>query len=293
MPDDESAPKVPETRKMTALPKGARNIKMAIATGLAIAVIAVVLLLLGRGPFFLLILVLILLAQGEFYFATRKAGYDPATALGLTAGGVMLVGAYLKGEAAIPLVIFLALLFSFVWYMGSEARGITVSLGITLLGVAYVPLLGSFVVLMLRMPAGAEGSDGRGIAIVAAGAAALYDVFAYAGGYRWGRRRLSPAISPSKTVEGALIATVGILVAAVLLAPVFGPWSRWQAAVLGLLIAVFAPLGDLFESLIKRDLGIKDMGTIFPGHGGALDRFDAILFAAPAAYLSLRIFGLY
>lgn len=282
--------------------RSGRNLKLAIATGLTLAALAFGLLALGPQAFFVLVFVMILLAQGEFYLATRKAGYDPATALGLVAGAVLLLGSFLRGEAAATLVIFLTVVFSFVWYMGSSpsrpsegerAGSLMSSFGITLLGVAYIPLMGSFVALMLRMAPGIDGDDGRGAVLVALGAAALYDVFAYAGGSRFGKRKLAPQISPGKTVEGALIASVGVTILAAALSPLFGPWNPVQGAVFGLAASLAAPLGDLFESLMKRDLGIKDMGSVFPGHGGALDRFDAILFTAPVAYLTLRLFGLY
>lgn len=264
-----------------------RNLKVAIAAGLTLAALAIGALVLGTGPFFALAVVLILIAQGEFYLAVRKAGYDPATALGLVAGLMLLVAAYFRGEAAIPLVLFLTVVFIFVWFMAGGSRSnIVISAGVTLLGVAYAPLLGAFAGLILRRP------DGRGLMLALIGAAALYDVFAYAGGSRWGRRPLAAAISPRKTVEGALVATAAILVLGTIIVPYLGPWNRAQALLFSALICFFAPVGDLVESMFKRDLGIKDMGALIPGHGGALDRLDAILFCAPAAYLSLKVFGI-
>lgn len=266
---------------------GGRNLKLAIATGLTLAAIAIGLLILGPGPFMGFALVMILLAQGEFYAVARSAGYDPATALGLVAGAVLLIGTYVRGETAASLILFLAITFSLVWYMASESKvNIVRSLSVTILGIAYPPLLGSFVALLLK-------DYPRPVLVTGLGAAALYDVFAYAAGSKWGRRQLAPTISPSKTVEGAVVATIVIVVLATLFAPLLGPWNFLQAAILGLMVSVAAPFGDLFESLLKRDLGIKDTSRVFPGHGGALDRFDAILFAAPATYLSLLIFGLH
>lgn len=263
-----------------------RNLALAIATGLTLAAIALGLLLLGPGPFMGFITAMILLAQGEFYSITRKAGYDPATALGLVAGAVLVIGTYMRGENAAALILFLSVMFSFVWYMASETRRRLVdSLSVTILGIVYPALLGSFVALVLK-------DYPRPVLLAGLGAAALYDVFAYAAGSRWGSRPLAPSISPKKTVEGALVSTVGIVFLATLIAPLLGPWNFAQAAVMGLMVAVAAPFGDLFESLIKRDLQIKDTSGLFPGHGGALDRFDAILFAAPATYLSLLVFGL-
>lgn len=268
--------------------KAGRNLKLAIATGLTLAALVIGLLYLGPPYFFALAFVVILIAQGEFYSATRKAGYDPATALGLVAGAVMLAGVFFKGPQAAGLVLFLSLTFCFVWYIAHESRdGVIVNIGVTMLGIAYIPMLGSFAGLLARRP-----GDSLGVTLTMIGAAAFYDIFAYAGGSRFGKTPLAPAVSPKKTREGALIATVGIIVMAALVAPLLGPWSPAQGALLGVLVAATAPLGDLFESMIKRDLGIKDMGAIFPGHGGALDRIDAILFTAPAIYISLAIHGL-
>ncbi|MGH2812373.1 MAG: phosphatidate cytidylyltransferase [Actinomycetota bacterium] len=265
-----------------------RPLKIAIAAGLTLAALAIGTLILGSGPFFVLAAMMVLIAQGEFYLAARKGGHAPATALGLMAGAVLLFGAYFRGETAVALVLFLTALFAFVWYLaGDLTRPVFSSVAITMLGVAYPPLLGVFAALILRRP-----DDGRGIMLAMIGAAAIYDVLAYAGGSRFGRRALAPTISPRKTAEGAAVASIGVLMLGTLLAPLLGPWSFPQAFVFSALICLGAPVGDLVESLIKRDLGIKDMGGLIPGHGGSLDRLDGILFCAPAAYFSLVIFGI-
>jgi phosphatidate cytidylyltransferase len=252
-----------------------------------LAVLLLGLLFIARGAFFGLIFVVLLLAQSEFYAAARKGGHNPATALGLVAGAVLLAAAYLRGESAAALVVPLFVVFLFVWYLSSDGRAnVMTDIAVTLLGVVYIPLLGSFFALMVKR------ADGPGVVIATIGATAVYDVLAFAGGSLWGRRPLALAISPNKTLEGFGFATVALVILGTAIAPLLGPWNLAQALVFSLTICVAAPLGDLFESMIKRDLGIKDMGSIFPGHGGALDRIDAILFTGPAAYLSLRVFGL-
>lgn len=276
-----------DTIKPSAESPQGRNLRLAIASGLTLAALVVGLLYLGAGPFFGLAFILILIAQGEFYLATRKAGHNPATALGLAAGGLLMIGVYFRGPPAAGVVLFLTLVFCVVWYMAVESRtNLTANVGITILGVLYIPLLGSFAALL------ASRSDGRGVTIMALAGAALYDVYAYAAGSRFGRHPLAPSISPNKTREGAAIATAGIMITSLLAAPRLGPWSVGQAAFLGLFIAIAAPIGDLFESMLKRDLGVKDMGTLIPGHGGALDRIDAMLFVAPVVYFSLKLFGI-
>jgi phosphatidate cytidylyltransferase len=149
----------------------------------------------------------------------------------------------------------------------------------------YVPLLASFALLLLAFP----GDLGRNVFLVMLGLAVLYDVIAYAVGTLWGNRPLAPTISPNKSWEGVIGATLGILIVSLAIVPAIEPFTSSRAVGLALVLAVVAPLGDLVESAIKRDLGVKDMGTILPGHGGILDRIDAILFAAPAAYYFLQL----
>ena len=289
----------PATEVVPPATVGGRNLRVAIITGVGLAALVLILIAIGPLPFFLLALVVLLMAQAEFYVSVRKGGYSPAGALGLVAGGVLLVGTFTRGEAAAGLVLFLTIVFSFVWFLAHEKRGsVLADISVTLLGVAYVPLLGSFVGLILRrgLNEGCTVSsitcDGRGIVIAVIGAAALYDVFAYAAGSKFGKRAMAPRISPRKTIEGALIATVAMLIVGPPIASWLGPWNYGQAMVFVLLACVAATMGDLAESMLKRDLDIKDMGAIFPGHGGALDRLDAILFVLLAGYLTLRLFGL-
>lgn len=272
---------------------GGRNLKLAIVTGVALAGTVVGLLAFDPRAFFALAAVLMLVGQGELYVAARKAGRAPAAALGLVAGAVLLAGVFLRGEQSAGLILFLTLLLSFVWYMasGTPGRGGRVAdpaseIAVTLLGVVYVPLLGSFAGLIALRP------DGRGVIVAMILATAVYDIAAYAGGSRFGRRRLAPTISPNKSVEGAICATVATLLVGTAGAVLLGSWSVAQAVLFSLLVCVAAPLGDLVESMIKRDFGIKDMGTLLPGHGGILDRIDALLFVAPATYLSLKAFGI-
>ena len=149
-------------------------------------------------------------------------------------------------------------------------------------------VLGAFAALILKIPT--QGVSILGVAIVAAVARDSGGFFI---GRSMGRTPLS-AISPNKTVEGlvggVLSALVAVFFVAVLLG--FGPFSAGQALVFGLFTALVDPLGDLAESLFKRDLGLKDMGSILPQHGGILDRFDGMLFVLPTAYYVCRVLGL-
>jgi phosphatidate cytidylyltransferase len=111
----------------------------------------------------------------------------------------------------------------------------------------------------------------------------------YVIGSQFGKTRLAPAISPNKTVEGLIGGMAASIVVALVVVNRITPWNELtDALALGITVAIMAPLGDLCESMLKRDLGVKDFGTLLPGHGGILDRFDAILFCLPAVYYLAR-----
>lgn len=199
-----------------------------------------------------------------------------------------MAGAYNRGEAAALFGVFLAMALVLPWYMAAPQkvrRGTVTNAGATLLGVVYVPFLASFALIILRIP----GDTGRNLLLTVLGLTVLYDVCAFAIGSLWGNRPLAPTISPKKSWEGAIGATFVLLLVALAIVPSIEPFTAARAVGLALVIAVAAPLGDLVESALKRDLGLKDMGSLLPGHGGVLDRVDSILFAAPAAWYFIRL----
>jgi phosphatidate cytidylyltransferase len=267
----------------------ARNLTAAFASGILLALAVIVLLAIDKGPFVVFAGAVILLGQAEFYAVMRARRFQPATLLGLVCGGLIIAGAYLRGPSAVTFGLFLAMGLTVLWYMAAPAptrRNTTLNAGATILGTVYVPFLASFAILLLTFP----GNLGRNAFLVVVGLTILYDVCAYAIGTLWGSRPLAPTISPQKSWEGAIGATFVLLLVALAIVPSIDPFDAPGRAVgLALVIAVAAPLGDLVESALKRDLGVKDMGTILPGHGGVLDRIDAILFAAPAAYWFLQL----
>jgi phosphatidate cytidylyltransferase len=277
----------PPRREAEPPSDGGRDVPQAIFVGVAFAVVAIILMKLGAGFTMILVEAVIVVAGIEFLNAARRGGYRPATLLGLAAIAAYPLAVYWRGEAAMPLVLFLALVFTLLWYMlgvGGDVSAISNS-GVTLLGVAYVGLLGSFAALLLDIPI-----QGVSIFLVTIVAGVFYDVGGFFVGRQFGRTPLS-TVSPNKTVEGLVggmaVAVVAVLFTAVLLG--FGPFSFGQALVFGVALAVAAPLGDLAESLMKRDLGIKDMGSLLPSHGGLLDRFDSMLFVLPTAYYMVRV----
>jgi phosphatidate cytidylyltransferase len=265
-----------------------RNVPAAFLTGLVLAVLAVGSLAIAAGAFAIVAGIIVLWAQGEFYRALQKQHHQPATALGLVSGVLVLAAGYFRGEAAMLAMFVLSMFATFVWYMAVPAqhrKNVAANVGLTVLGVAYVPLLASYALAML------EGPDGRAVTVAVIGLTFVYDTAAFIVGSWWGSRPLAPTISPKKSIEGLVGATLVVIAVSVGIVPnavdILNTLGR--AAGLAVVVAIFAPLGDLAESLLKRDLGLKDMGSILPGHGGVLDRIDSVLFVAPAAYFFMRL----
>lgn len=264
-----------------------RNVPVAVGVGLVLAVGALIIFKLGPAPTVVLATVILGLAGYEYFGAVQRSGFRPATLLGLAAVVGLPLATYWKGEAAIPAIVFLVFLFGIVWFLtGRGTRGRpTANLGITLLGVVWIGVLGSFAGLVLAIPA-----QGVSILLLAVVATVANDVGGFFFGRAMGRSPLT-TVSPNKTVEGLIggMASTVFLVFVVAVLFGVGPFGAGKALLLAIALAVVAPLGDLAESLFKRDLGLKDFGSLLPQHGGILDRFDGLLFALPTAYYVARV----
>lgn len=268
---------------------GGRDLPTAVGVGAALGVVALILLALGPGWAMLLVAAIAFLGAAEFFTTTRRAGYQPAQLLGIAACVAMPLAAYWKGTLGYPVVLGLVMMCGFLWYIiGAGDERPTMNLGVTMLGIGWVGVLGSFAGLLLGAP------DGASLFLSVVLVAVAHDVGAYFVGGAIGRAPLTP-ISPHKTIEGLAGGIVAAIVASLVLvgAVGIGPFSEsiLDAFLLGLVVGAATAIGDLCESVVKRDLGVKDMGNILPGHGGVLDRMDGILFAMPAAfYLGLVLF---
>jgi len=265
---------------------------MAIALGLGLAAAFILLIrFTGTTGTMVLVVGILALAAIEFYDKVTERGYRPAKMPGVIGCAVLPLAAYWQAEQGVALVLFLALIATVVTAMGASGvqSGPLPNTAITMLGLTWIGLMGSFAAMILKFgePIGTDTLFAVVIGVVANDIGALFV------GSAAGRTPLRQWISPNKSVEGligGIVATVGALI---LLNVVNGEAQTWpqlsDLIILGVVIAVLTPIGDLTESMFKRNLDIKDFGTILPGHGGVLDRFDGFLFALPGAYYTLRV----
>lgn len=265
-------------------PGSRSGVGIRIATGIVAAAVALALFSAGAVPSLVLVIVVVVFAAGEAFGVLRRAGYRPATLLGLIGIAVLMVGAYTKGPEAVPPILAAIGAFTLLWYLfGVEAGPPVAGAAATLLVVVWIGLLGSFAALLLA-PSANPHREGIAFLLGAVIATVANDVGGLLVGGWIGRHPLAPRASPHKTWEGfvgGLVLTVGVSAG---LIGAIHPWTPEKAAILGLAVSVVAPLGDLCESLLKRDLLVKDMGNLLPGHGGVLDRIDGMLFVLPVTY---------
>jgi phosphatidate cytidylyltransferase len=273
-----------------------RDMPAAFLTGIVLAGVAVVALLIGEGVFAIVAAVVALVAQGELYGVMVKHHRQPATAVGLVSGALVLAGAYYHGEAGLTSMVSLGLLATFLWYLTVPAphrKDLVGNIGLTMLGLVWIPALAGSLLIILT-------AFGAEVVVAVIALTFVFDTAAFLIGSVWGgsfvQRPLAPATSPKKSIEGlvgasliTVIVSMAFITSFVDVAPEIFSGARVNAALLGIVVSLAATFGDLAESLIKRDVGVKDMGSVLPGHGGVLDRIDSLLFVAPAALLLLRV----
>ena len=245
------------------------------------------------------------LGTSELFRFAERAGARPFTLPGIGASVLLiLAAAWADGPRAwaFPAVLILLGLSLFALSVSVFRRSADeqplASAAVTAFAPAWLGMTLAFGVHLRHFPgagSGGAGWEGASLLIFPLVVAWLGDSAAYFVGHRWGKRKLIPRVSPGKTVAGALGGLLGavlgaVLVAVLLVEPYAGLVLSPGAAVLvGALVGMVAQLGDLAESLLKREAGVKDSGRLFPGHGGVLDRFDSILFALPVTYLLLAV----
>ena len=268
---------------------GGRDMRVAIGVGVLFGIVGLVCFAAGTVATMILVTIVVLLATAEAYAAFRRAHYHPATLLGLVAVLSLMIETYNKGVAALPLVLVLLVAGSFIWYLArvEPAADPVSGLVSTVFVFAWVGAFGSFAALLLD-PNLFPNRHGIAFILAAVIVTVTDDVASLLVGSAMGRHQLAPSISPNKSWEGLIGGAVAAILVSVIVVHFIHPWTIGKAALYGLVVAVVAPLGDLSQSMIKRHLGIKDMGRLLPGHGGILDRFDGLLFVLPATYFVVK-----
>ena len=292
--DEPTAPEPDESRPG---PAPGRSLPLAIASGIALAAVFLATLWLSPWLFLAFVSVLVVIALLELDVVLRGNGLRPATPVAAAAGLVAFFGAYARGPAAQALALVLLTVGTIAWVLllpspgerddsDAPAGRVANDIAVTCLVALWVPFLASFLGLLLARP------DGRWYVLAAIALTVSNDIGAFAVGSRLGRHKLAPSVSPAKSWEGLAGGLVTVLVLTVAITAHLPGFDLALAVAFGLAAALAGTLGDLAESLVKRDLGVKDLGRILPGHGGMMDRVDAIIFALPATHLTLVLFGI-
>jgi phosphatidate cytidylyltransferase len=261
-----------------------RNLPVAAAIGLVLGGLALITLFTVKATFLIYVGAVVGLALWEMRQALAERGIS-LPLVPIVAGGVaMSTLAYWVSARAALAALGITAVVLLAWRLPGAAAGYLRDVTASVFTLAYLPLLAVFVPLMLTMP------DGPRRVLIFVLLTVCSDVGGYFAGILIGRHPMVPAISPKKTWEGFAGSVVTCLAGGAIALPLLLHGHLWQGLILGAAAAGAATLGDLIESMIKRDLEIKDMGTVFPGHGGAMDRLDSLLVVAPVAWLLMSVF---
>ncbi|SOD83024.1 phosphatidate cytidylyltransferase [Streptomyces sp. Ag109_G2-15] len=282
----EPMPDAPQPAPAPQKKSAGRDLSAAIGVGVGLGVVIIASLFIYKAVFVGVVAVAVVVGLWELTsrLQERKAIKAPLVPLAV-GGAAMVVAGYVRGAEGAWVAMALTALAVLVWRMTEPPEGYLKDVTAGVFAAFYVPFLATFVAMMLT------ADDGPWRVLTFLLLTVVSDTGAYAVGWRFGKHKLAPRISPGKTREGLLGAVLFAMVAGALCMQFLiddGSW--WQGLLLGLAVAASATLGDLGESMIKRDLGIKDMGTLLPGHGGIMDRLDSLLPTAPVVWLLLVIF---
>lgn len=282
----EPMPDVPQPAPAPQKKSAGRDLGAAIGVGVGLGAVIVASLFVVKAVFVGVIAIAVVVGLWELTKRLEECKGIRAPLVPLAVGGAaMVVAGYTRGAAGAWVAVALTALAVLVWRMTQPPEDYLKDVTAGVFAAFYVPFLATFVAMMLA------ADDGPLRVMTFLLLTVVSDTGAYAIGWRFGRHKLAPRISPGKTREG-LLGAVAFAMAAGALCMQFliegGTW--WQGLLLGLAVAISATLGDLGESMIKRDLGIKDMGTLLPGHGGIMDRLDSLLPTAPVVWLLLVLF---
>ena len=265
--------------------RAGRNLPAAIAVGATLGLLIVLALALAKVTFLILVAVAVAAGVWELRRALAQVAIHVPLVPSLVGSLSMLGSAYFGGGQALALTLGLTCVGILLWRVADGVADAMRDIAGGMFVALYPSFLAGFAALLLAAP-----DDGAKRVFVFILVTVLSDIGGYIFGVLWGRHPMAPSVSPKKSWEGFTGSVVACMVGASLAIPLAlgGPW--WSGLILGALVAVGATVGDLTESTIKRDLGIKDMSTILPGHGGVMDRLDSLLITAPLTWALLSVF---
>jgi phosphatidate cytidylyltransferase len=262
--------------------RAGRNLPAAIASGVVLGVAIIASLMFWKPAFLIIVVAAVLVAVWELAQAFGSGDIRITREPVMVGGVVMVLVAFLFGAPALVTATAVTALVCMLWRLRGGVTGYVMDMTAAVFTIVYVPFLGGFVALML-------GEDRGALAIVTFILVTIAsDIGGYAVGVIAGRHPMAPVISPKKSWEGFAGSAVSCVVVGWLTVDYLLDGRWWVGVLLGVVAVVMATLGDLCESVIKRDLGIKDMSQIVPGHGGLMDRLDSILATAAPTWLLLH-----
>jgi phosphatidate cytidylyltransferase len=264
--------------------KAGRNLPAAVASGLVLAILVIVSLVTIKWLFGVLAVAALLVAVHEFVSVLRSKGIHVARTPVYIATAAIPSAAYLWGLEAQLAATGIAILAVMMWRLRRGAQGFVADISVSVMLVAYLPFMAAFLMLTLS----ADNGPWRVFVFILL--TVSNDIGGYAVGVLFGKHPIAPQISPKKSWEGlfgsvVLQSVVGIVAFIYIFD---APW--WQGLIAGVVLTVSATGGDFIESAVKRDLGVKDMGTVVPGHGGIMDRLDSLV---PNAFVSWVLFSIF
>lgn len=279
-PAEPAQPEKPEKRQR----RTGRNLPAAVGVGLGLGGLAILTLFTVKATFLVLVGIMVGLALWELTRAVAGRQIRIPVIPVAAGGAVAFVLSYWRGERAALAAVAITMIAILAWRLTGGTDGYLRDVTAGAFALAYLPLPACFVGLMLAPPDGPRRTLLFLILVVCS------DVGGYAAGVTVGRHLMAPAISPKKTWEGFAGSALFCLLGGAIGLSLLLHGAIWQGLLIGAAALACAALGDLVESMIKRDLGIKDMGSVLPGHGGILDRIDAMLITAPVIWLLLLVF---
>jgi phosphatidate cytidylyltransferase len=265
--------------------RAGRDLPAAIAVGASLGALVIVTIFTVRIIWILLVAATVTIGAYELVRALNVRGFRPPLLPVLGGTIAMPLTAYADGSEGLVLALFVTMLVIVAWRLVGPREQLWPDVAAGAFAAVYIGFLAGFAALLTSPP------DGPRRVLIFVAATVCSDVGGYAAGVLFGRHPMAPTVSPKKSWEGFAGSATACMLFGALTLHFLLHQPYWEGVLFGLAVVVTATVGDLGESLIKRDIGIKDMGTLLPGHGGIMDRLDSLLCTAPIAWLLLRAFA--